>query len=149
MLLTDLIAEAIFEALAETETAVIRRNELAALYGCAPSQITYVLSSRFSPEQGYIVESRRGGGGSIRITRVGATAGDIRMHVVNAIGDEIDENSTRAILENLRWQDFLSDEAKNLILAATSDKALGAAGTTMKNRLRASVLKQMLLTIRE
>ncbi|MBQ7931308.1 MAG: CtsR family transcriptional regulator, partial [Clostridia bacterium] len=71
MLLSDHIARLINEMLEEGGgQAEVRRNDLAAKLGCVPSQINYVMSTRFSPERGYIVESRRGGNGYIRITRV-------------------------------------------------------------------------------
>ena len=72
MRMSDIITRRILDLLEESEEniAEIQRNELAALVGCAPSQINYVISSRFTPEHGYIVESRRGGGGYIKITRI-------------------------------------------------------------------------------
>ena len=71
MKISDSVANYILELL-ETDhgSAEIQRNELANILGCVPSQINYVITSRFTPEQGYIVESRRGGGGYIRITRI-------------------------------------------------------------------------------
>ena len=72
MKMSDLITARILQLLNDsgTNVAEIQRNELASVIGCVPSQINYVLSSRFTPEHGYIIESRRGGGGYIRITRV-------------------------------------------------------------------------------
>ncbi|MGN0508698.1 MAG: CtsR family transcriptional regulator, partial [Ruminococcus sp.] len=71
MRMSDLVAEYIMQMLDEQNgSAEIQRNELAGNLGCVPSQINYVITSRFTPEQGYIVESRRGGGGYIRISRV-------------------------------------------------------------------------------
>ncbi|MGZ7238419.1 CtsR family transcriptional regulator, partial [Streptococcus pyogenes] len=81
----------ILEMLSSDGETEIRRNELSQCLGCVPSQINYVISSRFTPEQGYIVESRRGGGGYIKITRKkydSKTA--VLMHVVNSIGNSID-----------------------------------------------------------
>ena len=78
MKVTDMIAAAILAALESQDgTAEIQRNELASRLGCVPSQISYVITSRFTPEQGYVVESRRGGGGYIRISRVRVTAGQL------------------------------------------------------------------------
>ena len=85
MKITDIIAHEILEMLdkAEKGTAEIQRNELASAIGCVPSQINYVITSRFTPEQGYIVESKRGGGGYIRITRVRYDKPTAVMHFVN------------------------------------------------------------------
>ena len=68
---SDLIARFIMEALDNEEgIAELQRSMIANRFGCVPSQINYVISTRFSPEHGYVVESRRGGGGYIRIKRV-------------------------------------------------------------------------------
>lgn len=80
--ISDNVAEYILELLQKDNgTAEIQRNELAGIIGCVPSQINYVLTSRFTPEQGYIVESRRGGGGYIRITRMRVSKSDMIMHL--------------------------------------------------------------------
>jgi transcriptional regulator CtsR len=94
MRLSDLIAEQINRMLDESvdSTAEIQRNDFALRMGCVPSQINYVISSRFIPEQGYIVESRRGGGGYIRITRVQLDKSSAIMHIVNSIGEILSES---------------------------------------------------------
>ena len=77
MATSDLIARFILDALDEANgIAELQRATLAEQFSCVPSQINYVISTRFSPERGYIVESRRGGGGYIRIT----PGGDIQIH---------------------------------------------------------------------
>ena len=87
--MSDTIADFIDQLLAEESTAELQRSELASRFGCVPSQINYVISTRFSPERGYVVESRRGGGGYIRIHRVQMEPKMLMMHTVNAIGTEI------------------------------------------------------------
>lgn len=79
--LSNIIEEFIKELLEETEDGIveIQRNELADYFDCAPSQINYVLTTRFTPYMGYYVESRRGGGGYIKIVKVGIEIG--RAHV--------------------------------------------------------------------
>ena len=106
MRMSDIITNAIMEMLqqSEMETAEIKRNELANIYGCVPSQINYVISSRFTPEQGYIVESKRGGGGYIKIRRIKVDRSSALMHLINSIGDEISVNTTRVFIENLSAQ---------------------------------------------
>ena len=103
MRLSDLISQTIIEMLSESETGAteIKRNEFANMLGCVPSQINYVLSSRFTHENGYIVESRRGGGGYIKITRIRLDRSSAIMHIVNSIGSEISINAVRIILDNL------------------------------------------------
>lgn len=145
MTISDLIAEAIARMLAENGSASIRRNELAGKMGCAPSQINYVLTSRFTPEQGYIVESQRGGGGYIRVTRVAPGRKLVRMHTVNMLGEAVDFRSARAILSNLVLDGFLEKPAAGLMLAAVGETALAGAPPESRNRVRADILKQMLL----
>lgn len=148
MKITDAIAQAILELLDEDNgTAQIRRNELATKIGCVPSQINYVITSRFTPEQGYIVESRRGGGGFIRIQRAQMTASGYYMHIVNSVGSRIDENSVRAILENLFHQKLLDQKQALLIRAATADAAFKAVDPAKRDEIRAEIFKQMLVTL--
>ena len=85
--MSDVIANFINDLLKDGSTAELQRSELASKFGCVPSQINYVISTRFSPERGYIVESRRGGGGYIRIHRVQSDPKLLIMHTVNAIGE--------------------------------------------------------------
>ena len=101
--ISDLIAGFLQECLDETGDGVleVQRGELAQRFNCVPSQINYVMSTRFSPERGYIVESRRGGNGYIRITRVQVDRETLLMHVINSLGDRVDLPSARAILGNL------------------------------------------------
>ena len=102
MRISDSVANYILQMLNdENGIAEIQRNELANTLGCVPSQINYVITSRFTPEQGYIVESRRGGGGYIRIIRRSMTKSDLIMHIVNSIGPKLDAASMRAMLRNL------------------------------------------------
>ena len=101
-------------------TAEIQRNEFANTIGCAPSQINYVLSSRFTPEHGYMIESRRGGGGYIRIRRVVMSHTSALMHIINSIGGAVDPMTTRIILENCIESGIISADAAKLIATAHS-----------------------------
>ena len=145
---SDIIAGFIDEMLSETGgTAELQRAELASRFNCVPSQINYVISTRFSPEHGYIVESRRGGGGYIRITRVVMEQELLIMHTVNAIGDRIDLNTAAALIANLRRGEAVSDAEARLILSAIGNNALRPALPQERDALRAGILKQMLLTV--
>lgn len=147
MNLSNAIANMILEMLERDGFTEIQRNELAETLGCVPSQINYVISSRFTPEHGYIVESRRGGGGYIRITRARCDKGTALMHVVNGIGRQLDDKTCRAHIYNLNYQDLLNDSVSKLILAATSENSLRAAPQNVRDELRASIFKQMLLSL--
>ena len=148
MKITDMIAASILAALENEEgTAEIQRNELASRLGCVPSQVSYVITSRFTPEQGYIVESRRGGGGYIRISKARVTRGQLLMHIINSIGDQIDSRSARMILENLAYEGAVDENSASLMLCAVADNTLRAAPAEMRDHIRAALLKQMLMTL--
>ena len=147
MRISDIVAEHIMSMLDESGgNAEIQRNELALEIGCVPSQINYVITSRFTPEQGYIVESRRGGGGYIRITRVHSEKSLMIMHIVNCIGTEISPAETSAIISNLKSQNFLSNDTAKIMESALSDKSYVSVPPALRDVLRAAIFKNMLLT---
>ena len=125
--------------------AELQRAELAGRFNCVPSQINYVIATRFSPERGYLVESRRGGGGYIRIKRIAMDSEILLMHTVNAIGERIDTNTVAALLANLQHNDAIKEDEIKLIMSAISTNALRPAGPIERDALRASILKQMLM----
>ena len=148
MRISDSVANYIMQMLNEADgIAEIQRNELASILGCVPSQINYVITSRFTPEQGYIVESRRGGGGYIRIIRRRMTKSDMIMHLVNAIGNALDAASARAMLRNLVETGMASENDAALMAAALSEKSLMAAPKEYREQLRAALFKNMLLVL--
>ena len=148
MRMSDLITAEILKMLNESDvnTAEIQRNEFANTIGCAPSQINYVLSSRFTPEHGFIIESRRGGGGYIRIRRVVLSHASALMHIINSIGDTIDSLSTRVVVENCVNSGIISTQTEKIIAAAVSGSVLQSVPVEYRDVLRAALLKQMLLT---
>ncbi len=128
-------------------SAEIQRNELAGNLGCVPSQINYVITSRFTPEQGYIVESRRGGGGYIRISRVKMDKGTALMHIINSVGDSLDKSAAEVMLRNMLQRRLLEMSAAKLIAAALSDRTLRQVEQDKRDALRADLFKNMLLTL--
>jgi transcriptional regulator CtsR len=145
--ISDLVAARIMELLQEQNgMAEIRRNELAETLGCVPSQINYVLTSRFTPEHGYIVESRRGGGGYIRITRVRVDRGSAVMHLVNSIGSRMDYPTARAIIGNLEEQSIISAQTAGVMDAAMRDRPYTDVSPAVRDYLRANLLKHMLMS---
>lgn len=146
MRMSDLVAQHIMELLkAQNGMVEIKRNELAEDMGCVPSQINYVLTSRFTPEHGYIVESRRGGGGYIRITRVKVDRSTAIMHLVNSIGRSLDFPTARAIIGNLSEQGAIDSRMAVVMLAAMSDACYRGLPVETRNEIRANILKQMLI----
>ena len=143
---SDVIAGFIDEVLSEMGgTAELQHAELANRFKCVPSQINYVISTRFSPEHGYIVESRRGGGGFIKITRVAMEPRMLIMHTVNAIGGRVDVKTAAAIISNLNQGGAIDGNEARLMLSATGNGALRPARIEDRDILRASILKQMLI----
>lgn len=146
MAMSDVIAAFIMDTLRESKGAAeLQRSELAQRFSCAPSQINYVISTRFSPEHGYIVESRRGGGGYIRIQRVQYDPNTLIMNTVNAIGDELDAPTAAAFISNLYAVGTLDAKTARLISSAISEAALRPLSAEARNVVRASILKQILV----
>ncbi len=147
MKMSDIITARILELLEESEmnSAEIQRNELASLVGCVPSQINYVLSSRFTPEHGYVIESRRGGGGFIKITRVNLNRSSALMHIINSVGQFLDPATARIIIENSEEAELISPASANLMHAAISGTVLRQIPPEYRDSYRAAVIKQMLL----
>jgi transcriptional regulator CtsR len=144
MKISDVIADMILDMFDdETPTIQIQRNDLAAQLGCVPSQINYVITSRFTPEQGYRIESRRGGGGCIMITR--ATTDNAILTLINSIGSEIDEKNAKAHIYNLVYQNLISDRAGKMMMSVISDSNFKGLSDEIKNKIRANQLKQMLI----
>ena len=149
MRISDSVAKYIMQLLNEADgTAEIQRNELANVLGCVPSQINYVITSRITPEQGYHVESRRGGGGYIRITRRQLSKSDVVMHIINAVGDSLDGGTARAMTENMLQNGVIDSEAASLLQAAASDKSLSLIPREFRDAVRASIYKNMLLVVK-
>lgn len=147
--LSDVIEEFIKDMIKETGgEAEIQRNALATQFKCVPSQINYVIGTRFTNEHGYFVESRRGGGGHIKIRRIAVTRpyNDF-MHLVLSIGDRISEQSAVAHINNFADYKLISQRDGKLMKAAISNKALMAAKIENRESIRAGILKNMLLRI--
>ena len=150
MRMSDLVAQHILSMLDESDgNAEIRRNELANDLGCVPSQINYVITSRFTPEQGYIVESRRGGGGYIRITRVKMDKSSAVMHIVNSIGDTIDKATAEIMINNMYNRSIIDLQTARIFAAALSERVFREVPQDYRDKLRARIFKNMLLTLSE
>jgi transcriptional regulator CtsR len=137
--ISDLIAGFILNAMREADgVAELQRNELAQRFNCVPSQINYVVSTRFSPERGYIVESRRGGGGYIRISRVPYDSNTLGMHAVNSIGERVSASTARAILNNLLEAHILQSGTCGSSARPRGTGAAGRAGRAAGHAARSN-----------
>lgn len=146
--LTDSIEAFIKSLLEEGQEKVdVQRNELAQYFRCAPSQITYVLSTRFTPDHGYVIESRRGGGGYIRIVRLREEPGSNLLYLINQrIGSSISRHDCDAIISQLCESHVVTENEAGLMRAAVSSDAINLP-VAFKDSLRASTLRAMLLQI--
>ena len=142
------VAEKILEMLdSQSGYTEISRNDFARLMGCVPSQINYVITSRFTPENGYMVESRRGGGGYIRITRIDRSKDNTLMHIINSIGEALDFASAAILCENMLYSETIDKSTALLLTSAINDKALRKVLPGNRDILRADIFKQMLITL--
>ncbi len=145
--LSDHIERFIQEMFAERDIAELQRNELAAKFHCAPSQINYVLTTRFSPSRGYLIESRRGGGGYVRVIRVNAEKGDYMQELIaEELGQGISARHAAEMIDGLQHSGFLDDFAKQMLLSVTSDKALQPAGERTEE-VRSRILQEVLTAL--
>ncbi|TYO94641.1 CtsR family transcriptional regulator [Desulfallas thermosapovorans] len=126
----------------------IQRNELAEKFDCAPSQINYVLATRFTIERGYVVESRRGGGGFVRIVKVPLNTGemDLLSEVISLVGDRISERRATAILARLLEEELVTPREVAIIKACLGRNVL-RIGLPARDQLRANILKSILMVI--
>lgn len=145
--MSDVIEQMLMELLNEGDgIAEIQRNILAGQLKCVPSQINYVIQTRFTPERGYSIESRRGGGGGVKITRVSPDEANYLMHVINSVGGDLDYQTARVFAQNLVDYECLSVREAKLILGALRDSAIPVQGEA-RNKLRANIFKNMLLAL--
>lgn len=146
MRVSDLIEEFIKEMFDENQYIEIQRNDLAQHFNCVPSQINYVISTRFKPSQGYYVESKRGGGGYIKIQKINLEKSEYLMHIINNIQNEITQNEVEILISDFLSYDLISPKEAKLLKVATSDNVL-TLGTDIKDRIRAKIFKNMLLNL--
>ena len=148
MRLSDTIEGFIKELLSQDEREVeLKRSELAQYFNCAPSQINYVLATRFTPDQGYVIESRRGGGGYIRIVRLVQDSTTRLAWLLNErIGDSITAQEAARLIQHLADQKAITAGTGQTMQAAVSEQSLAIPiPQAMKDALRARILKNMLV----
>lgn len=146
--LSDVIEEFIKSLLGQSDGSLeLQRNELADYFDCAPSQINYVLATRFSLDRGYHIESRRGGGGFIKIVRIDVDKDEYIFYLVTQrIGSKINEPSAEAIISHLMEQQIVTRREAIIMKAAVQDKSLGVP-VAVKDNMRAAILKAMLTSV--
>lgn len=147
--LSDIIEILIKQMLEDNNgSAVISRSELAEQVNCVPSQITYVLSTRFTNGQGYLVESRRGGGGQIRIARVKRVSStDYLMHTINSLGEDLSQQQAEVYLQNFLDYQIIHIKQAQLMKAALSEKSLTNVEPDKKAIVRMDIFQNMLISL--
>ncbi len=146
MRMSDIIEEFIKDLFDDEKEIEIQRNDLAQKFNCVPSQINYVISTRFKPSQGYYVESRRGGGGHITIRKVNNTKSDYLLHIINNIGNSISNSEAEILISDFLTYDLLNIKEAKLLRVATSDNVLDIP-KEYRDTVRANILKNMLLNL--
>ena len=143
--LSDIIEKFIKELMENSDTVQIQRNELANLFNCAPSQINYVLTTRFSREKGYEVQSKKGGGGYVKIDKIAKLDKDEILHILDKkIDKEITYLQSKKLVKWLIEINLINNRESKIILSAIDDKSLGTPIRGLNDILRARILKNII-----
>ena len=145
--ISDIIAKFINDMIEEEKDKeiIIQRNELADKFNCAPSQINYVLTTRFTTEKGYVIESRRGGGGYIIIKRIEYNKESKLEKINRSIGNSLTYSSAVLLLEHLYDINLISRREVEIIKISINDRTLSYSEN--KNKVRADILKSIIMVI--
>lgn len=132
----------------ENELIEVKRSELAERFQCVPSQINYVISTRFTIEKGYLVESKRGGGGFIRITKVTAhNKAELFDQIINLVDSTVSQSVAENIILRLYEEQAISQREANLINSALNRDVLNIH-LPYRDQIRANILKAMLSSLK-
>lgn len=148
MRMSDVIESFIKDLFEDDDYIEIQRNDLAEHFKCVPSQINYVIATRFKPSQGYYVESKRGGGGYISIRKVNITKSNYLMHIISNMENQITAQEVDIFISNFLSYGIISEKEAKLLKVATSDNVL-TVSQDIKDSLRAKIFKNMLLNLVE
>lgn len=133
---------------ARQDAIEIKRSEIADQFHCVPSQINYVINTRFTVEKGYIVESKRGGGGYIRIIRVQhQDKSELIDDIIEMINPQVTQQAALDILERLLEEEIVTEREAKIILSAIGRNTL-AFHLPLRDEVRARVLTSMLSTLK-
>lgn len=147
--ISDIIEKYLKSILAESQEVEIKRSEMAQLFNCVPSQINYVIKTRFNIQNGYIVSSKRGGGGYIRIAKVNLVDDyDVLDELITIVGDSINFKDAFQLIQSLFQASVLSQMTANLLLAVIDKKTLSFGDSELENMLRARIMKSILTRLK-
>lgn len=148
--LSNIIEKFLIDLINNTEDGIIEigRNEVATRFNCAPSQINYVLSTRFTPYKGYYIESRRGGGGYIKIIKASIIEDEeFRNIILEAIGQSISKSRAFDIVNSLVANEVIDEKNAEIIKVSLSDRSLEKVHRDLRDQVRADILINLLLIL--
>lgn len=147
--LSDIIEAYLKKILADDEKVEISRSDIANLFDVVPSQINYVIKTRFTIQNGYTVESKRGGGGYIRIEKVKLLDNlDILDTLINAIGDSISQREGKAVIGTLLANELVTVNEADLLSASSDKQTLSIGNKELENKIRAKIMVSILNHLR-
>lgn len=145
--ISDIIEKFLLDALSHDDSMDISRNELANYFNVAPSQINYVLSTRFTTDRGFEVVSQRGGSGYIRLIKLDFSNDDyIKDLISNRLKNPIDYNSAKHVLLNLKDNNIISESEYDIILTMISQKTLSNP-FNIEDKLRSQIMKTLMISL--
>ena len=146
--MSDVIEAYLKEILASRSTVEIKRSDIAERFDCVPSQINYVINTRFTQEHGYMVESKRGGGGYIRILKVEVIDDAHALEeMAGLVGSAITYRNATTIIKTL-LEDEVIDQREAILMFSMIDPDFLSELSTQEDELRAMLLKQLLMQLR-
>lgn len=147
MNLSSRIEEYIRQEMAKEEIIELSRAELANRFNCVPSQINYVISTRFIPELGFYVESRRGGNGYIKISKVNIYEEPSMSDIFDKIGNKMSQSVVDVYLKDFLMYNIVDKKEAKIIRAAVSDKSLNQVDFEKKDMVRADIFKNLIINL--
>lgn len=147
MNLSDLIEKYIMEAIADSQQVELKRSEIAQEFNCVPSQINYVISTRFIPELGFYVESKRGGNGYIKISRINLSKSEYIKDIIYKIGRKMSQSVMEVYLRELLRYNIIDNKNASIISAALSEKSLNQVEKLKRDEVRADMFKNILVNL--
>lgn len=147
MKISDMIEEYIRDIIADEKSVELSRSELANKFNCVPSQINYVISTRFIPELGFYVESRRGGGGYIRINKIDLSKSLYLSEIIEKIGRKMSQSVVDIYLKEFVRYNVITDREADLIRIAVSDKSLNQVDTSKRDFVRSDIFKHLIINL--
>ena len=142
--ISDIIEEFIMSSLDDDQFIELSRNDLAKFFSCVPSQINYVLNTRFTVNRGFVVESQRGGGGYIKVVRVQDNNSNFLKNALEICSQPISVLQANQLLEHMKTRNLITTREMELIKSAISPKSLNNP-INIDNKLRANIMQQVII----